>query len=665
MTRSLSSIAGFLLLAPPALAQPLLEQTRWANPGYCNEVEARLLEEFQTLVSDPWERAFDPLHRALLPAATEDTSSACKQRVESFGSRQEGQANDGVHSWLLVAGCKEAVCGTLDGFESNLQTPWLSGEYDFNHNIVDLQGAAPERLEEQACARDDALPLAPTLADPRDVGRFVPRERQSTVIAAPEGGGRLQAVPRERKQELPCVRKTGEWWLHVEISPVVHLRRQLRKLWYEPGAWPAWKESVADGLLCVYGPLVVDTGHDKTEIHPSQLYWWQESTPGPTVLPGNSALLVLQDASSRYNKDHNFVLEKPFPENALWRPWAKGPVHGRFRIPFRFRAGEAPTFTLAPYFEPWKKDLENCLARKEEKRPCGQLQLGPAQARWLKPAAPDGLEVKVEFVCRDDSAAVPELKGIVAVEARTGSDREWREGGLALRLLDSRLSEPRPFLAAGWERARNWKWTPVPDAQAKNLRTSLLQATGWPADAVTLGTVRALTRARLGVGGLRLGPEEVELELASRQPRAAVRLAPCLADTDLAGGDTVVAHDARGFEVRLSPGPLRCLTASLTWPIAPGATIAAAVSPTTPVESSKLWSHALFAPGGKENRANWEDEFAMAAALSCRQLAGTWDSDREAEAANLSRRLAEDGVLTGDDLSFTVDGIRKRCGGQP
>ena len=81
----------------------------------------------------------------------------------------------------------------------------------------------------------------------------------------------------------------------------------------------------------------------------------------------------------------------------------------------------------------------------------------------------------------------------------------------------------------------------------------------------------------------------------------------------------------------------------------------------SPVESPNLWSHALFAPGGKEDRANWEDEFALSAALLCRQLTGRTDLAREAEAANVSRRLADDGVLTGDDLSIVADRIRLRC----
>ena len=661
MTRALARFAACFFLASPAFAQPPPARN-WANAPPCRTIEKERLEEFETLVKKPTERAFDPLHQALLPEATEATRLACQQRVESFTDEQEGQANDGVHSWLLAAPCKEAVCGQLDGFESNLQTPWLSGEHDFNHNIVDLDGTALERLEEHGCPPEEnvvslAAASGGTRADARDVGRFVVRQRPNVAPPLPAEPEQPKVVPL--RSEPRCIPKPGEWWLHVEITPAVPLRGPLKKLWYEPGAWLAWRKSVADQSVCVYGPLVLDTSHDKTEIHPAQLFWWREASEGASVVPGNSAFFVLQDASSRYNKDHNFVLEKPFPENGLWRPWAKGPVHGRFRIPFRFGEGEPPIFIVAPYFGTWKKELDDCLARPEEKKPCGRLPLGPAEARWLKPPSPDGLEVRAEFVCRDDSAGAPEFKGIFTVEARTGSDREWREGALALRLVDSRQSQPPDFLAAGWERAKSRSWAKVTDAETKSLRTALLEATGWAPDAVTLGTVRALKRARLGIGALRLEPEVVEVGIASRLPPAEVRLLPCPEGLEVKGVRLV--RNGQKFEARMEPGPFRCVRAAVRLPSGIDVPASAAEATVSPVESPNLWSHALFAPDGKEDRANWEDEFAMSAALLCRQLVGEVNPAREVEAANVSRRLADDGVLTGDDLSIVADRIRQRC----
>ena len=80
--------------------------------------------------------------------------------------------------------------------------------------------------------------------------------------------------------------------------------------------------------ICVYGPWVTEYFHNhRPEIHPSELMWWKDNN--------QYTLIMLQDASSRFNKSNDFTKYngmKP-DEDADWQPWANS-VEGRFRIAF-------------------------------------------------------------------------------------------------------------------------------------------------------------------------------------------------------------------------------------------------------------------------------------------------------------------------------------------
>jgi hypothetical protein len=74
---------------------------------------------------------------------------------------------------------------------------------------------------------------------------------------------------------------------------------------------------------------------------------------------------------------------------------------------------------------------------------------------------------------------------------------------------------------------------------------------------------------------------------------------------------------------------------------------------------ARLWSHALFAPSSGIEQDQWVDEWSTSAAQRCLDTGGG-DADATS-AANLARRLAEDGILTGGELTQVGDRVRKTC----
>src|SRR5262249_27624286 len=235
---------------------------------------------------------------------------------------------------------------------------------------------------------------------------------------------------------------------------------------------------------------VADTGHGaKAEIHPTEVFWWNLNPAigkrDAFAADGPFDLFVVQDASARYNKEHQYWVETEFPEERVWRPWAQAPVTASFEIPF-WSDERPPCFSIRR-FEPLlpgaktppppdcrPRDRGAPVAKKGPDPPAVTVD-GPLDRR-------DKLEVKAEWICRCTGDSCNDEKkdkngeekkeekkagdpkpptgylGRLLITAKVGVDRDFEEGALALRVTDER--QPlAPAVAAG--RAAEMKARPL------------------------------------------------------------------------------------------------------------------------------------------------------------------------------------------------------------
>jgi hypothetical protein len=559
------------------------------------------LEEWQALVTQPVPIRGEEQHRVLRPDATDP---ACPDETDvdaflaaddvRFTSLQDGRANDGIHSWVFASGCKRTVCGTLASFQNNLRLPFLSGEYDLNHNILvrPEDDVTNELLLRNSCLRASRLPeLAQQEAD--------------LCIEPPPSG--------------------KPWLLHTEITPPVGLRRHLRQMWCgdEPSCgWKPWHERVTEKIACFHGPLVADTGHGaKAEVHPAQLIWWREGTD-TAHLPGNGhRMYVIQDASSRFHREHGFVIYEPLPElNRAWRPWSAGPVSATFTIAFRLRAGETGVVF----------QFERILGESQPAE-LPPLALGrDAEVRWFKTDEPELLEVEAGFVCRCETAeCAGSTVGTFRAKAKVGRDREWDEGYLAMRLTDSRAPAeappppdtcdhdgskcqylpPRgttPGLADArtpqilarlqWRSEGGWKDVP----SAPDLRERMFREAGWTgALPNSADRIQRLRAARLTLRASLPGVEsEGEEEEGHAQPFRVAWICPSVGEPQPASpcqtrGKAVGPQE---IEIPIDGDELKRVDVVAKVSVAPGAAVDPAQVPSVDVKQY-FWTHAFVDAG--------------------------------------------------------------------
>jgi hypothetical protein len=378
----------------------------------------------------------------VLPSAR--NGDACDGPVD-FSADQDGRARDGIHGWVAASRCKETLCWAPRDFDPNLENSFLSGEYDTNNNVV-----------------------PPAEDDP-----FIAKLERFQCFEPPpdEASGRKDDLAMEGAGL--CFDKPEDGWLmHVEVTPTPGpVRRALVGQWredkgsngQEPEGQPKydhWRRHLWDGRMCVHGPFVADTGHGaKAEIHPTELLWWNlnhgAGDRGLFAPDGPFDLVVVQDASARYNREHQYWVETEFPEERVWRPWAQAPLTGSFEIPF-WSDEEPPCFTVGP-FEPLVPGrplppARDC--RASERGASATQRAGSVPAKKVPDPplvkvvdipldARDKLEAKAEWVCRcTDETCGDKHRGYLGrllVTAKVGVDRDFEEGAVALRVTDERL----------------------------------------------------------------------------------------------------------------------------------------------------------------------------------------------------------------------------------
>ncbi|HEY8151883.1 MAG TPA: hypothetical protein VIK51_23450 [Vicinamibacteria bacterium] len=381
-------------------------------------------------------------HRFMVPSAT--ATDDCDGPVD-LSNAQDGHFNDGIHSWLMAGRCKEAVCGTALSNEPNCGFWLLTGECDFNNNIVlpnlpngDPREHAGQLLAGQACAED-------LLQGGGDIfGKYVQEGR-------PE-----------------CFEKPGPAWkIHAEVSPPHGpIRDALKPIWRDDPGYHLWQSSLSGGEMCVYGPLVGDTGHGlKAEIHPVQMYWWTRAAPlGTYDGAGPYDLVFIQDASARYGNEFGYVIRDELPQVRAWAPWSQAPLHGQFDIPVwvpeqavevgscgEDRPAGAPPLP-APAFsvEPWLP-CKGTKAFTPSQRPAPECVSTSAPrvyiANGAKSGAPEKFELKLDWACRCDAGTCDGKGGLLAyirVSGTVGVDRDFGEGAIGLTLLDPRGAPAAP-----------------------------------------------------------------------------------------------------------------------------------------------------------------------------------------------------------------------------
>src|SRR5262249_27160172 len=180
---------------------------------------------------------------------------------------QDGRARDGIHGWVAASRCRETLCWEPRDFEPNIETSFLSGEFDTNNNVLpptdDDDSFVKSKLEPFQCFES-------TGEDCKD----------AQAPLAMEGAGLCFAKPA-----------TG-WVMHVEITPpkgwvleaLVSQWREDRQEGPQPEEQPKydyWRSRLWNKQMCVHGPFVADTGHGaKAEIHPAEAFWWNLSPGG-------------------------------------------------------------------------------------------------------------------------------------------------------------------------------------------------------------------------------------------------------------------------------------------------------------------------------------------------------------------------------------------------
>jgi hypothetical protein len=252
-----------------------------------------------------------------IPACSGDADAAWNRVVTDFlevdattpdfvelgvGKAERGGGwHDHTDIWYPVDGFKAAIVGVLerDGISWN-----TTDDFDWDLDVhVDPASASQERIDEVLQHWSDV-----------DLGSGLPR-------------------------------------IHCEIAPVPSFPDR-------DGFWQGQLAHMEDGKLGAFGPWVGDLNpsHDSgaaiPEIHPLELSWWRE-----TLGPRDAIfwLLVMQDAINEYDVDRNRFRQRDYfdfddrPEPPGWRPWAKGPIHARYRIAFEVLANEpAARFWIVP-----------------------------------------------------------------------------------------------------------------------------------------------------------------------------------------------------------------------------------------------------------------------------------------------------------------------------
>jgi hypothetical protein len=212
-------------------------------------------------------------------------------------------ATDGVHEWPPFRPTKVRLCGTLHHYGVFCPRRGPLGvfgieECDLTANVI--PGPAYADLIAEA------------------------KEHFPNAVADPCG-------------EKECI--------HCEITTHRSLPRMV-------GDWERWlgprdqsdRPSEQRTAVCLYGPPVVDTGHDfHPELHPIQILWARQPDER------SFALFVLEDASARFNGRTQFVHAHRPPDT--WRAWAEPPVRADFRVAYRSSPGSRPRFRIRELYQ--------------------------------------------------------------------------------------------------------------------------------------------------------------------------------------------------------------------------------------------------------------------------------------------------------------------------
>lgn len=394
------------------------------------------LEEWRRVRGLPTGVAASSANHFMVPSAAADDD--CDGPVD-LSNAQDGHFNDGVHSWLTAGRCKEAVCGTALSNEPNCGFWLFTGECDFNNNIV--------------------LPNLPT-GEPRErAGRLLALQACAEDLL--RGGENIfDRYVQEGRPE--CFEKPGpNWKIHAEVSaPHGPVRDALKPIWRDDPGYLLWKNSLSGGEMCVYGPLVGDTGHGlKAEIHPVQMYWWTRAAPvGPYAGAGPYDLVFIQDASARYGNEFGYVIRDELPEVRAWSPWSHAPLRGQFDIPVwvpdqavevgscdeKKPPGAPPMPAPAFSVEPWLPCIgTKAFTSSQKPEPECVSTTAPRAyiANGAKSGARDKFELKLDWACRCDATTCDGRGGLLAyirVSGTVGVDRDFGEGAIGLTLLDPR-----------------------------------------------------------------------------------------------------------------------------------------------------------------------------------------------------------------------------------
>jgi hypothetical protein len=615
----------------------------------------------------------------MLPQAV--AGDACVESVD-FSERQDGRATDGIHDWVMASGCKHVLCGTPESVETNTVAAALTGEYDLNNNVVpETASHLNAVLQRRKCFPD---PWTPAKMD---------SERHQRAAAVPP------AVAPTRDQRTLCFPRTDT--VHAEITPPGRLRRHLATLWSrDDGHWLGWTRTLAERKACMYGPFVADTGHAaKAEIHPIQMLWWNENVardPDDLFAPDGPYLLFLvQDASSRYLKSHDFVLQRPLPEGGTWRPWAKAPLPGTFEIPFWVGASQPVQFRVEPV-------LEHDVGPPQRIPPATVVDGDAVRLIATLENSAKGVDAQMEVVCRDDDPGRPGYLGRLILSAAVGHDREWEEGYAAVRVTDSRQPPALGSVAAG-EAARCdaadplravLSWTPK---KASGPARRPLYAAVEERSADDRLRVEAATRAMFEQAGWPHSPATphpapVLLRLSALEVEALPSLA-CITEAEEKKLKVRTTWQPEGEACEVVP-PGRCDTVGVR-PLSKSrarvsldrtawaddtsvrkATLDFTIDVRPPHETSRqfhstVWSHAFQAR---------PDEWTNAAARLCQELPAVLDEQPGAcpegvaesarpgwlpgsqEVGVLVTNLAGDAVMTMTELSTLVKEVCRLCG---